>query len=1316
MCADRAITILHLSDTQFGRNHRFGKLGLPPPDDAFDSLIYRLAEDLKLMRKKYRIRPDLMILTGDLAERGMPNEFEDVLHFIEEVAKLIDLKQDRIIMVPGNHDVNRLACEAYFLDCEIYRRDPERPYWKKWQHYDWLFKEFYGDGPTAIFSEAQPWTLFEIPDLKVVVAGLNSTMAESHKADDHYGWVGEGQLKWFAEKLKNYKARGWLRIGALHHNIRRGPVADDENLRDEFNLKKYLGNFLNLILHGHTHDGKIDWFKRDLPILSTGSAALAPDILPEETSNQYQIIQVYAKGFCRWARIYDHGGKRWVGDVRASKDGDEWKINEEVEFENVFALAPEEPDPLDADRKSQPQDDSDEGSNDRPNIIGRDVELDEICKQLRNYSCVYIYGPPGVGKTMLASEVARRLKKHFQGNIIRDFALKRKFDDVLNLIARFFSAEALYRLSPAEKLVEVKRLLRRRNPVLLYLDNVEAKGLVEQLEGLSGSCALLITSREISGYNWFKAKELEMLDRTLSIELFEQSYEQPLSDQDKLHVNEMCKILGDMPLAIHLCASRAKKSGFTISSLLSMDPLSVSKFRDRSVEAAIEFSYDLLENANKRFFAMLSLFEGRTFSIDVLGAMWAKNGAFDQLNQLVDLSLLEVAGEGRFVLHPLIHEYAVKRLKSCNEKTVFLDRLIAYYRIFAENNSKDFVKLGIERENILAAMEECDKKSDATNYCGFAKAMITQVPKPDSDGFDPNSDYYAYGYLPQRGFWDEVLHIVTRCLKLESDPIEKAKLKEHIGLIHYWNGDHEEATRFYKEAISVFREHKDHYGEAVILHRLGFVKSDEGFYRECEKLYRKSVAIAQNQHLDDKILATGIHLVGVILYHQCRYEESKENLEKALDMRMDRDSVAASVTKRRLAATYRRMGLLEDAEKKLLECLIVERKRGNERNIARCLRQLGMVNLASGSFDDASDNLKESWEIFQTIGNKKGIAGVLTNLGELNLMQGQIKKAEKQLHESLIMARELSSQYGIATNLQWIAEISYRRSEYRQAAEKALEALRHFESIEHVHVKEACVLLNRALLELNLEETCRLALPPYCDGECPSEIDKKYKKLDDEARILLAENKLHIDKHLQDLAHDKRRGISLIIRLSEETKRLLTRVSNRLQKVAPDHYYYAASDYHVTVMSLIVANEGFNRCDVPEETYKKGLSKVLSRQQPFRIRFRGIGATKDCIIAHGKFRDGTLDKIRKEIEEELTALRVEGQFEDRYPNISAHVTFVRFRSKNDLMKLVQEIDRLANCDLGVCPIEEIEFVTNDWYMSKDKVNPIDSFKLRKQDS
>lgn len=120
-----------------------------------------------------------------------------------------------------------------------------------------------------------------MPDLPLVVAGLNSTMRqESHlQAADHYGYVGEWPFRRPAESLDAYRERRWLCIGVLHHNLEQGAVADEENLRDREDFKKYLSGSLSIVLHGHTHQGKLGWLSQGVPIAATGSAALKAGML-----------------------------------------------------------------------------------------------------------------------------------------------------------------------------------------------------------------------------------------------------------------------------------------------------------------------------------------------------------------------------------------------------------------------------------------------------------------------------------------------------------------------------------------------------------------------------------------------------------------------------------------------------------------------------------------------------------------------------------------------------------------------------------------------------------------------------------------------------------------------------------------------------------------------------------------------------------------------------------------------------------------------------------------------------------------------------
>jgi 3',5'-cyclic AMP phosphodiesterase CpdA len=338
------LTILHISDTRFGKHHLFGGNGFTPADQADDMLFSQLHRDLAQLADADGLRPDVLVVTGDLAERGRRSEFSQVTKFLDSVAEAAGIPRRHVAIVPGNHDINRLACNAYFMEQESLEQTPVKPYFPKWREYARAFQEFYADVPGAEFTPDEPWTLFEMPDLKVVIAGLNSTMAESHLDADHYGWVGEHQLQWFARQLQAYRDRGWLRVAAVNHNVVLCAALDEENLRDAGDLDHSLGQsgLVNLLLHGHTHDAKLHHLSSGLPVMSTGSAAIDAKSQAAEVPSRYQMITVRRGGFTRHARQFAPDQRHWVGDLQVSPSGSDWRDSISVPLADVAATLPEE--------------------------------------------------------------------------------------------------------------------------------------------------------------------------------------------------------------------------------------------------------------------------------------------------------------------------------------------------------------------------------------------------------------------------------------------------------------------------------------------------------------------------------------------------------------------------------------------------------------------------------------------------------------------------------------------------------------------------------------------------------------------------------------------------------------------------------------------------------------------------------------------------------------------------------------------------------------------------------------------------------------
>lgn len=330
MDSRHTISVLHLSDLHFGRHHRF------EGDDGLGSLLDRLRQDLDERRDREGLRPDLIVLSGDFAEHGDKDELARAHRFAQGLSRLVELPPRRVVMVPGNHDINWHKCRAYFEDCFGDGAQPEMPYFRKLVFYKQFFDRFYEGEAGIAFTEDEPWSFFEFPELGVVVAGLNSVMAESHRPEDHHGFLGERQLRAFAEKLRPYKEQGYLRIGVLHHapRQRRGPRAEE----DFKQLKHLLRPSLNLVLHGDVHEEHLDWLHSNVPVFGVGSAAVGVEERAPEVPNEYQILQIHRGGVRRGLRAYVPDQKRWVGSPRADAAGEQWVQEIPVAFDRVEAL------------------------------------------------------------------------------------------------------------------------------------------------------------------------------------------------------------------------------------------------------------------------------------------------------------------------------------------------------------------------------------------------------------------------------------------------------------------------------------------------------------------------------------------------------------------------------------------------------------------------------------------------------------------------------------------------------------------------------------------------------------------------------------------------------------------------------------------------------------------------------------------------------------------------------------------------------------------------------------------------------------------
>jgi 3',5'-cyclic AMP phosphodiesterase CpdA/SAM-dependent methyltransferase len=249
---DQAV-LLHISDLHCGDQFQF-------PNTT--SFAHSIRDVLKEARNG-GFPIDLVLCTGDLAERGHDEEFRQATSLLHAIAKEQGVNLSHVLLCPGNHDISWSDVQAYSS------QDPGQ--WKAthFGHYASAFERLAGSYrqhatllhriPMLPAHPKQVFTIHYYDKHNIVVFCLNSVMRESDKDLHHYGFVGEDQLTEVSTVLgrmvhDNPALEKAYRVVMVHHPLLAPNDDDGSALRDPFAFKHWLlRNRVGLVLHGHQH-------------------------------------------------------------------------------------------------------------------------------------------------------------------------------------------------------------------------------------------------------------------------------------------------------------------------------------------------------------------------------------------------------------------------------------------------------------------------------------------------------------------------------------------------------------------------------------------------------------------------------------------------------------------------------------------------------------------------------------------------------------------------------------------------------------------------------------------------------------------------------------------------------------------------------------------------------------------------------------------------------------------------------------------------------------------------------------------------------
>src|SRR3989440_3025394 len=481
-------------------------------------------------------------------------------------------------------------------------------------------------------------------------------------------------------------------------------------------------------------------------------------------------------------------------------------------------------------------------------FIGRDDQVREAKQLLTRSRLLTLTGPGGTGKTRLSLQIAADVMDSFpDGVYFVPLASVQDPELVPSAIAQALAISITGSRRPIEALLDHLRDKR----TLLVLDNFEqllpAATVTTELLEASPGLRVLVSSRavlRIYGEQEFPVPPLALPDlkalpdlATLSqfeaVRLFIERAVAVKPDFQATNDNAPAiagigERVDGLPLAIELAAARVKL--FSPQALLARLEKSLSALgsgardlpgRQQTLRGAIQWSYDLLNEGERRLLARFSVFArgaGLEHVEAVCGPAEDVGGdVIDGLDQLADQSLLRRLpdfSEPRFLMLQTIREFAAERLDESGEAAAIRDRHVAAFlqlveqaqpHLFGAQRKEWLDRLEIEQDNFRAAL-------DWAVASGNAHSAL------------------RLGGLLWR-FWQMRRHIEegrARMAQVLAMPNSRASVPERIlgleaaGGLAYWQADMGHAQVFYDECLELTRGLGDKRALAKALYNAAF--------------------------------------------------------------------------------------------------------------------------------------------------------------------------------------------------------------------------------------------------------------------------------------------------------------------------------------------------------------------------------------------------------------------------------------------------------------------------------------------------------------
>lgn len=654
-------------------------------------------------------------------------------------------------------------------------------------------------------------------------------------------------------------------------------------------------------------------------------------------------------------------------------------------------------------------------------FVGRTATVAELSRNVTAGELITLIGAGGCGKTRLALQLAaRRISAFPDGTWFVGLAELPAGADVETLTMAIVSSLSATPLRNETARETVVRHLVDRVTVLI-LDNCEhvldaCRDLVAEMRARCPQTCLIATSRQPLGIRGERQNRIPSMatepvrvhdDPPDAVELLlERVGSLPDAPADDLlrDADRICRALDGLPLAIELAASQVARRGLDgvaaeveamlsgerkLDSFVSHDPDRLP--RQRTIEATIRWSYDLLDERQREVLRRLAIFRG-SFGLAEAEAV-ADGGVFsfgevaDVVSRLVDCSMVvaqpPLGGTARLLLRPPIRAFALSELRSGGDYAQARRAHASVYSalasrtapmLFGSDEQAGLDRLDADHDNLCAALELLVEDSRARDALALVGAL--------------------WWYWFSRGHFEEGGRSIRTVLDLDArlsrERVRALRAGSHLA---WWRGDYTETDRYNVELESCALAIDDAWGlawapmgqGAVLMfgqprRALGLFESSrhrfEVLGREWEAAYALQLVGAAHWFAGDERAAGAA------------YEEAASTFE-----RVGHGSVLASV------------------------------RRGAGLMAARCGRRVRGTALC-----------KQALVFSEAIGDRAGSAQALNFLAVIASEENDLELTAERHASALVYAREVGELWAICSALDGIAAVACASGELQLSA------------------------------------------------------------------------------------------------------------------------------------------------------------------------------------------------------------------------------------------------------------------------------------------